>query len=102
MYNIGRPFLYYILSLSLLCLVVELIFKEIMHFRYMKDGHATAKKSPAPGDHEIYNYGRPFLGHNYYTLSLYGPCPGVEKKILKKIHKFYTFTSKLPPLIGEP
>ena len=45
MYNIGRPFLYYILSLSLLCLVVELIFKEIMHFHNMKYGHAPAKKA---------------------------------------------------------
>ena len=25
--------------------------------------------------HEIYNFGRPFLGHHYYTLILYEPCP---------------------------
>ena len=37
--------------------------------------------NPCPGGHEIYNFGRPFLGHHYYTLSLYGPCSGVEKFI---------------------
>ena len=29
----------------------------------------------------MYIFGRPFLGHHYYIPSLYGPCPGVEKKI---------------------
>ena len=28
-------------------------------------------KNPYPGGHEIYNFGRPFLGHHYYLLSLY-------------------------------
>ena len=23
-------------------------------------------KNPYPGGHEIYNFGRPFLGHHYY------------------------------------
>ena len=35
-------------------------------------------KKPCHGGHEIYNFGRPFLGHHYYTLSLYGPCPREE------------------------
>ena len=48
-------------------------------------------KNPCPGGHEIYNFGRPFLGHYYYTLSLYGLCPRVEKKIFfSEIHQFYT------------
>ena len=28
-------------------------------------------KNPYPGGHEIYNFGTPFLGHQYYLLSLY-------------------------------
>ena len=28
-------------------------------------------KNPYPGGHEIYKFGRPFLGHHYYLLSLY-------------------------------
>ena len=45
-------------------------------------------KNPCPGGHEIYNFGRPFLGLHYYTLSLYGP----EKKIFMNI-SVYTITS---------
>ena len=30
--------------------------------------------NPAPG-HKIYNFGRPFLGHRYYTLTLSDLCP---------------------------
>ena len=56
-------------------------------------------KNPCPGGYEIYNVGRPFLGHHYCTLSLYGPCPGVERKIFfKEIHQFYTFY----PIITSP
>ena len=48
-------------------------------------------KNPCSRGHEIYNFSRPFLGHHYYTLSLYGPWPGVEMNIFKEIHQFYTF-----------
>ena len=41
-------------------------------------------KNPYPGGHEIYNFGRPFLGHYYYILSLSKSFPGVEKKIFKE------------------
>ena len=34
-------------------------------------------KNPCPGSHEIYIFGRPFFGHDIYTLSLYRPYPGV-------------------------
>ena len=27
-------------------------------------------KKPCPGGREINNFGRPFLGHHYYTLGL--------------------------------
>ena len=38
----------------------------------------TLDKNPCPGGHKIYNFGRHFLGHYYYTLSLSESCLGVE------------------------
>ena len=32
-----------------------------------------------PRGHEIYNLGRPFLGHYYYILGLSDLCMGVEE-----------------------
>ena len=57
-------------------------------------------KNPCPGGHEIYNFGRPIIGHHYYLLSLIELFPGVEKKTFKEIHKFYTFYPRItvPPL----
>ena len=52
-------------------------------------------KNPYPGGHEIYNFGKSFLGNNYYTLCLYESCPGVEM-FLKKYIDFTLFTPKLP------
>ena len=46
-------------------------------------------KNPCPGGHEIYNFGRPFLCHHNYILSLSVLCLGVEKKILKEIMHFH-------------
>ena len=51
--------------------------------------------SPHPGGHEIYIFCRPFLGHHYHALSLYGPCPGVMKKIFKEIPQFKSFYPKI-------
>ena len=44
-------------------------------------------KNPCPGGYEIYNFGRPFLGYHYYTLSLSRSdlCPGEEKHLFLKI-----------------
>ena len=50
--------------------------------------------NPCPGGNEINNFGRPFLGHYYFTLSLYEPCLGVEKKHIN----FTIFIPKSPPL----
>ena len=36
-----------------------------------------------PESHKIYNFGRTFLGHHYYILSLFDQCMGVEKNIFK-------------------
>ena len=39
-------------------------------------------RTPA-GGHEIYNFGRPFLGRHYFILSLSDLGLGVEKKMFK-------------------
>ena len=53
---------------------------------------ATPKQqNPSPRGHEIYNFGRSFLGHHDYTLCLSILCPGVEKRAFKEI---YNFTKK--------
>ena len=52
-------------------------------------------KNPYPGCHEIYNFGKPFLGHHSYILSLTDQCLGVEEKILKEIQQFYIFYPKI-------
>ena len=52
-------------------------------------------KNPCPGGHDIYNFGRSFLGYHNYALGLYGLCSRVEKKIFQEIHQFYTFYSKI-------
>ena len=78
-------YLNYILSLSDLCLgVKKKILKEMMHFHYMTYIAIPQRKNPCPGGNEIYNLGRPFLGHHNHT------CPWVEKKIFKEIHQFYS------------
>ena len=43
-------------------------------------------ENPCPRGHEIYNFGKPFLGHLHYTLSLYGPCPEERKNVMIEIH----------------
>ena len=36
-------------------------------------------RTPKPGGHEIYNFGRPLLGNHYVILSLSELCLEVEK-----------------------
>ena len=50
-----------------------------------------------PGGHEIYNFGRPFLCHHNYILSLSDLCLGVEKKIFKEIMHFHNMTYMATP-----
>ena len=54
-------------------------------------------KNPCPGGHEIYYTGRPFLGHRYHTLSLYGVdhVPEKRKKIFFFKFQFYPFYTKI-------
>ena len=53
-------------------------------------GHALAQE-PLPQVHEIYNFGRPFLGHHYYILGLSDLCLEVEE-IFKEIMQFHYMT----------
>ena len=102
--NLGRPFLgdhYYILSLFDLCLGVEkMIFIGQIYFHYTTYMATPQRKNPCPWGHEINNFGRPFLGHHYYILSMSDLCLGVEKKIFQEIHQFLNFYPKITPLGG--
>ena len=55
-------------------------------------------KNPCPGGHEIYSFGRPFLGHHNYIHSLSVQCLGVEKKNFKEIMHFQYMTCMAMPL----
>ena len=57
-------------------------------------------RNPCPRGHEIYNFDRGFLAHYYYIFSLSARCTGVEKKIFKEIHQFYTFYPKITSPLG--
>ena len=54
-------------------------------------------KNPYPGGHEVYNFGRLFLGHHYYKLGLSDLCLGVEKKIFKEIMHFHNKANMTMP-----
>ena len=54
-------------------------------------------KDPCPGGHEIYYYGRPFLGHNYFILSLSDLYLSEEKNIFKEIMHFHYMTDMATP-----
>ena len=58
-------------------------------------GHAY-HQNPSPGVDDIYNFGRPFLGHHYYILSLSDLCLGV-KKIFKGIMHIHYMTYMAAP-----
>ena len=59
-------------------------------------------KNPCPRGHEIYNFGRPFLGHHYYILGLSDLCLEVERKILKEIIYFHYMTYMATLLFKNP
>ena len=54
-------------------------------------------KNPCLGGHEIYNFGRPFLGHHYYIHSLSDLFLGVKRKIFKEIVHFDYMTCMATP-----
>ena len=55
------------------------------------------RKNPCPMGHELYNFGRLFLGIHNYILSLYVLCLGVGKKIFKDIMHFHYMTYMVTP-----
>ena len=64
---------------------------------------ATPKhKNPCPRGHEVHTFGRPFLGHYYYILSLSDLCLGVKTKILKEIMHFHYMTNMATPQNKNP
>ena len=78
--NLVEPFL--IVSLSALCQGVEKkIYKDLMHLYYMANMASPITRTPAVRGHEIDNFGRAFIGHHNYRLSLSALCPG---KVLTK------------------
>ena len=67
-YVFGRVFLgqhFYTLSLSDLWPSVKKIFRDIMHFHYMTYMAMLLNKNPCAEDHEISNFGSPFLVHHF-------------------------------------
>ena len=52
----------------------------------------TYLATPLDTGHDIYNFGRLFLGHHYYTLGLFGQCLGVEKKLFEETMHFHHMT----------
>ena len=48
------------------------------------------------GGYDIYNFRRPFLGHDYFIFSLSGLFFGVEKNFFKGIHQIYTCYPRYP------
>ena len=68
-----------------------------MQFHYMTNMATPQHKNPCPRGQEIYNFGRHFLGHHYYILSLSDVCLGDERKIFKEIMHFYYMTYMVTP-----
>ena len=76
-------------------------FKEIMHFHFMTYMTTPKHKNPCRGGHLISNFGRPFLVHYYYILSLSEPCSKVENFFFKRIiYQFYHVYPKITSLLG--
>ena len=83
---------FYILSLTYLYLqlgVEKEIFKEIMHFHYIIHMATPKNMNPCPWGHTIYNFGRPFLGNHYSSLSLTELCPRSREDFLRHTSKLH-------------
>ena len=71
-----------------------------MLFYYMTYMNTPQHKNPCQGGHEIYNFGRPFLGHHYQPIYLVCLIFVWEqrRRFFKKYINYSRFTPKLPPL----
>ena len=96
----GKPFFgdyNFALSLSLsFPRVQKMILIEILQIHYMTYMATPQNKNPNPEGHKLYNFGRPFLCHNYYTHVLHSsdPCPSVDKKRGEIFHFYYMAMSQ--------
>ena len=54
-------------------------------------GNALVQET-LPKGHGIYNFGRSFLGHHYFILSMFDLILWTEKKIFKEIMHFHYMT----------
>ena len=54
--------------------------------------------NPCPKDHEIYNFGRPFLGPHYYTPSLSDLYLGEEENNACSLYSLYCQVLAQEPL----
>ena len=88
-YNLSRPFngyhYYALLNLSESWQrVEEEIFKRFLNTLICDLYQTTpSHKNPCTGGYVIYTFGKPFLGHHYYILSLSGLCLGFDKYVFK-------------------
>ena len=82
--------------------VEEKIFKEVIHFHYMTYMATPQHKNACTRNHEIYNFGRPFLGHHNYIHTLSVLCLGVENKTFKEIMQIHHMTYMATPLQKDP
>ena len=83
------------ITIYLICPSVDKeIVKEILDFHYMT---MPWHKNPCPGGYDIYSFGKPFLGHEYYALSLSKSCPRVEEGNFKEIMHFHYMTCMAMP-----
>ena len=58
-------------------------------------------KNSCPVGHEIYNFGRRFLGHHCYTFSLSDQCLDVEKKVFIRNKAFSPHSLYVRILVQE-
>ena len=72
-----------------------------MKFHYITYRDTPQYKNPCPRGHGIYNFGRLFLGHHNYILSLSVLCLEIEKNIFKVMTYMATPLHKKPCPVGH-
>ena len=60
--------------------------EELLHVQYIT---TPQHKNSYPVGNLIYNSGRLFIGHHYFTFSLSDLCLSEEKRILKELMYFH-------------
>ena len=78
------------------------IFQITLYIFYMTYMVMTQHKNLSPGVMKFTIFGRPFLGHHYYKLSMSDLCLRVEKKTFEEILHFHNMTYKSTPQHKNP